>query len=174
MILNNKQLKVAQKEIVLLDNQIHKIERSNDLENQLQLHTWNCRRADLASEIEEYLKLQTISMLEFDKNTLPKAIMNMRIASGFTQKSLADTIGIQEQQIQRYEKHGYLTASFERIIQIIRVLNKTIILKAVVKNKVEDRFQSIKTEEVENAMQKVREREGLIILNPKGSNGARA
>jgi transcriptional regulator with XRE-family HTH domain len=46
-----------------------------------------------------------------------------------TQKDLAVKLEIQEQQIQRYEQNDYLTASFERIIQILNTLEVEVALK---------------------------------------------
>jgi HTH-type transcriptional regulator / antitoxin HipB len=38
---------------------------------------------------------------------LPTTLIKARIASGLTQKDLAERIGVQEQQIQRYEANHY-------------------------------------------------------------------
>ena len=54
---------------------------------------------------------------------LPAALIQARIARGFTQKDLAHRLGLNEQQIQRYEASSYAKASLHRINQIIAVLD---------------------------------------------------
>ncbi len=53
---------------------------------------------------------------------LPIALIKARIAKGLTQKQLAERIGIQEQQVQRYEAADYDTISFDRLITIAQIL----------------------------------------------------
>lgn len=58
-----------------------------------------------------------------------EAIISYRIASKITQKELAERMYIQQQQIQRYEQKDYLNVDFERILQLLDVLNVQLILK---------------------------------------------
>ena len=81
---------------------------------------------DLLALISEYESLLTAGR-EFSVNVdsfedLPVALIKARIASGFTQKDLADAIGVQEQQIQRYEATDYAGASIERLQEVMRAL----------------------------------------------------
>ena len=133
MILNRKQLTIAQKSIETLQGQIKLLRKSDSIEDLLQISAWKSRVEDLSTDIDEFISLTKEFKLEFSEENLPKAIINSRIASGMTQKQLANAIEIQEQQIQRYEQNQYQTASFERIIQILRVLSKNINLKVELK-----------------------------------------
>lgn len=54
---------------------------------------------------------------------LPMTLIQARIALGMTQRDLAERLGVQEQQIQRYEATDYASASLQRIGQVIRALN---------------------------------------------------
>lgn len=54
--------------------------------------------------------------------SLPVLLIKSRIATGLTQKALAERIGIKEQQIQRYEAERYGTASLARIIEVASAL----------------------------------------------------
>lgn len=80
---------------------------------------------DLDEELAEYNALRagaaqfTVSKL----SDLPRELVRARIASGLTQRELADRIGIQEQQIQRYEANGYAGASVSRLEEVMRALN---------------------------------------------------
>ena len=49
-----------------------------------------------------------------------------RIARGWTQRRLAEELGIAEQQVQRYEATGYSSASLARFADIAEALGVTI------------------------------------------------
>lgn len=81
---------------------------------------------DLRVEMREYEALSSgvVDLSEIENiERLPEAIIKARIASGLTQKNLAEQIGLKEQQIQRYEATDYKTASFGRLIEIANILN---------------------------------------------------
>jgi transcriptional regulator with XRE-family HTH domain len=136
MIKNQKQAAVVRKEIddlraLILEMDEVSAKQKLDLKQQLQYNVWKGRIEDLIIEIEEYKILTSpeLRTLEIGSENLAKAIVSFRIASGMTQSDLADKLEIQEQQIQRYEQNDYLTASFERIIQILKTLEIEVILK---------------------------------------------
>jgi DNA-binding XRE family transcriptional regulator len=136
MIKNQKQAAVVRKEIddlIALIKEMDKLSATQklDLKQQLQYNIWKGRIEDLLSEIKEYETLTSpdLRILEIDSERLEKAIVSFRIASGMTQSDLADRLEIQEQQIQRYEQNDYLTASFERVIQILKSLQVEVILR---------------------------------------------
>jgi len=133
MILNKKQLSIAQKGIEILKEKIKPLSTSSDVFDVMQVHAWKCRIEDLTADIEEFQFLENTSEIKFSKEDLLKAVISLRIASGMTQKELAEEIMVQEQQIQRYEQDYYRTASFERIVQILRALSKNIQLKIELK-----------------------------------------
>jgi len=129
MILNKKQLSIAQKAVETLREKIRPLSASNDLNDIRQVYAWKCRIEDLTADIVEFQFLKNTSTIEFAKEDLLKAVICLRVASGMTQKELADAIMVQEQQIQRYEQDYYRTASFERIVQILQELSKDIRLR---------------------------------------------
>ena len=53
---------------------------------------------------------------------LPDALVRARIASGLTQRALAERLGLKEQQVQRYESEGYASASLARLQEVMRAL----------------------------------------------------
>jgi hypothetical protein len=53
---------------------------------------------------------------------LPILLIEGRIAAGFTQRQLADRLGLQEQQIQRYESTLYSGASLDRLQDVADAL----------------------------------------------------
>jgi transcriptional regulator with XRE-family HTH domain len=165
MILNDRQLSATRKEIVLLEEKISQNQYPEDIRTRSQNYAWQCRIEDMTAEIAEYLYLRNNPVLTFDGDNLDKAIMSMRVASGMTQKALADALDINEQQIQRYERLDYLTASFGRAVQILRVLGKSIKLRVTVNRdtvSTENRFENVWNPQVESVMKKTRERQCII------------
>jgi DNA-binding XRE family transcriptional regulator len=80
---------------------------------------------DLEQELGEYEMLRSgvESVLTLDSFAeLPGALIKARVASGLTQKDLADRLGLKEQQIQRYEATDYTAASVRRLKQVIEAL----------------------------------------------------
>ncbi|MEI8375672.1 MAG: helix-turn-helix transcriptional regulator [Planctomycetota bacterium] len=81
---------------------------------------------DLEQELQEYEMLRSgeESVLTLDSFAeLPHALIKARVASGLTQKDLADRLGLKEQQIQRYEATDYTAASVRRLKQVIEALD---------------------------------------------------
>lgn len=79
----------------------------------------------LRTELAEYETLRSGQRRVFTAETfeeLPRALIQARIASGLTQKQLAERLGLKEQQIQRYEATGYASASLKRVNAIIQAL----------------------------------------------------
>eukprot|EP00456_Euglypha_rotunda_P076807 TRINITY_DN7215_c0_g2_i5.p1 TRINITY_DN7215_c0_g2~~TRINITY_DN7215_c0_g2_i5.p1 ORF type:complete len:467 (+),score=50.69 TRINITY_DN7215_c0_g2_i5:887-2287(+) len=76
---------------------------------------------ELEAEVRVYLELRSGNVRTFHIDSLgelPTALISCRIASGMTQKELADRLSLKEQQIQRYETQKYEGASFARIADV--------------------------------------------------------
>ena len=81
--------------------------------------------ADLQAELIEYERLKSadlsvIRINSFDQ--LADGLIQARIASGLSQKALAERLGLKEQQIQRYEAERYASASYQRLREIAGAL----------------------------------------------------
>jgi HTH-type transcriptional regulator / antitoxin HipB len=78
----------------------------------------------LYSEIVEYdnLKQQRTPIQICSLDELAIGLIKARISTGMNQKELAAKIGVQEQQIQRYEENQYASASLTRLTEIARAL----------------------------------------------------
>jgi HTH-type transcriptional regulator/antitoxin HigA len=57
---------------------------------------------------------------------LAEALVMAPVARGWTQRRLADELGVAEQQIQRYEATGYASASLARLARVATALGVTI------------------------------------------------
>ena len=81
--------------------------------------------ADLERELREYESLKEgkfhIGQLTVI-DELPTVLIKARIARGLSQKDLAERLGLQEQQIQRYEATEYASASLTRIKEVAGAL----------------------------------------------------
>lgn len=79
----------------------------------------------LRGQIEEYEALQAGKRRVVDLaviETIPRALIQARIASGLSQKELAARLGLKEQQIQRYEANEYASASLRRVREVAEAL----------------------------------------------------
>jgi transcriptional regulator with XRE-family HTH domain len=100
-------------------------DHNEGLKWKLQLSALEGQLADLEADLREYESLQgklneAIEITSLEE--LPSVLIKARIASGLTQKELADKLGLKEQQIQRYEATDYAGASLQRIQQVIEAL----------------------------------------------------
>ena len=84
---------------------------------------------NLSMQLHEYetLKSGTVEILKASNlEELPSILIRARIAKGLSQRQLADTIGLKEQQIQRYEAEEYASANLRRLADIANALGLNI------------------------------------------------
>jgi DNA-binding XRE family transcriptional regulator len=84
----------------------------------LELDALRSQAADLQTEVNEYEQLRTGTLTTFEATSLPElatALVKARISKGWTQRQLAEQLGVAEQQVQRYEATGYASASLARL-----------------------------------------------------------
>lgn len=168
MILNQRQYSKTEKSIELLKNNIlSKQKVKQNFEDKLQISIWEDRIIELSEDLKEFLKYRSQNRLIFTLDNLEKSITAARISSGITQKELAEQIGVKEQQIQRYENSNYLSASYERIIQICRVLSKNLnlLIETKYKNNIEKTiFRPVvyRNTKIIKAQQAIIERQSIV------------
>jgi HTH-type transcriptional regulator/antitoxin HigA len=91
----------------------------------LELDAVQAQAADLRAELDEYESLKSGQVSSFEASSLPglaSLLVKARIARGWTQRQLADALGVAEQQVQRYESTGYRSASLARICDVAAAL----------------------------------------------------
>lgn len=127
MIKNERQYKITKSHFDNFKQTILDLEKKESTPLlQLEKNALQSQMTDLKREIDEYHDLQSGMIPVFELNSideLPKTLIKARISLGLSQKKLGDLIGLQEQQIQRYESTDYETASIARIKKIAKVLN---------------------------------------------------
>lgn len=81
--------------------------------------------ADIETEIREYQAVRGGSVTRFELNELDgigEALIRARIASGKTQRELAEAVGVTQQQVQRDEACAYASASLARVAEVLDAL----------------------------------------------------
>ena len=130
MIQNERQYKITQTKLrdLNLDRSALDLPDS-DLHPRLMLarkNSLNILIGELDQEIAEYDRLKSGQINKWPIESLqdlPNVMIKARIAVGMTQKELAEKIGVQEQQIQRYEANNYRAVGFERLQEVMSALD---------------------------------------------------
>lgn len=129
MITNERQYTITRAEVVRFE-----VALANANEQNKRLHPALRKAAreglesqaeELREQLKEYEALRNgkRTAFTFDSLTsLPEGLIKARIARRLTQKQLAESLNIKEQQIQRYEATMYAGAPLERIQAIANVL----------------------------------------------------
>jgi DNA-binding XRE family transcriptional regulator len=92
---------------------------------QLEIAAVRAQLGDLEAEIAEYEQLRSGTIRSFEAGSLPElavALVKARIAKGWSQRRLAEELGVAEQQVQRYESTGYTSASLARLCDVVAAL----------------------------------------------------
>jgi HTH-type transcriptional regulator / antitoxin HipB len=146
MIQNERQYRITQTKLREFEQELAAIDPQDPNLHPRQIVGWtnsyNLTIRQLKQELTEYEQLKSGNILTFvlgSLNDLPTTLIKARIAAGMTQKELAEKIGIQEQQIQRYEASHYKSANFDRL-QAIATALKIEITQAVMQLEAHPRF----------------------------------
>lgn len=127
MIKNDKQYAITKakrdeflQSITLIDESDHE-----DLLKKIMRDAIGSQVETLNLELGEYEKLRyqkpTVMFSEF--RDFPETLTKLRIARGISQEELGRRIGVDAQQIQRYESNGYNSAKFDRMLKIAASLD---------------------------------------------------
>jgi transcriptional regulator with XRE-family HTH domain len=127
MIRNERQYRVSASQRDKLENEIALVDASlapdwviEDTKAALESQI-----SDINAEIAEYDSLQS-QHVEFsvsDIASVPRELIRARIARHMSQRDLATALGIQEQQVQRYESTDYSGASVARLGEVMAALD---------------------------------------------------
>ena len=129
MIYSDKQYGISRGELAKLKNALAATEaqpKEEEWLQELEIEGLKSQIAEIEADIAYYdmLKAGEITFAKsFSLDALPNVLIEARIASGMSQTDLAHKIGVQAQQIQRYEASNYMGASLARLIKISNALN---------------------------------------------------
>jgi HTH-type transcriptional regulator / antitoxin HipB len=132
MIQNERQYKVTKAKLKDLEQNLSTLSENQELATNSHPRLMKMQSAAL----EEQIQVMCAEITEYDNlkdgkvkitidrlSELPIALIKARISAGMTQGELADTLGIKEQQIQRYEANHYQAVGFDRLLEIAKILS---------------------------------------------------
>jgi ribosome-binding protein aMBF1 (putative translation factor) len=80
---------------------------------------------EVQQEIDEYIAIRDgyVNLFAIESiDDLATAVTKARIARRWTQKQLADSLGVSEQMVQKDESHGYEKAGVARLAEVVDIL----------------------------------------------------
>lgn len=119
MIKNDKQLSVSRARLRQLEEAIECATSPSDIE------VYSALADEARYEISEYLLVTDGTKRAFrieSVDDLADAVISARLSRGWTQKQVADALGVSEQMVQRDEAGAYARAGVGRIADVIEVL----------------------------------------------------
>jgi transcriptional regulator with XRE-family HTH domain/Zn-dependent peptidase ImmA (M78 family) len=130
MIKNERQYRITKAQALQFADALRDLEKGpradiHPILAKAQVDAARSQYADLQAEILEYESLQRERPSVIEASTLddlPRALIRARIALGFSQKDLAEKMGLKEQQLQRYEATEYSAASLTRLQEVAQAL----------------------------------------------------
>ncbi len=145
MILSDKQLTISVRELNRLQGDFERFEfftPEEIAENKAQMNALSDRIAKLKEDIRAYRSLRrgTVNGVKCEGlEDFAQLLIKARIISRMTQSQLARAIGVQPQQIQRYESTEYAGVGLKKAIQIARTLGVKVVAEFDLR---EARYQS--------------------------------
>jgi DNA-binding XRE family transcriptional regulator len=99
------------------------------LMRQMYLDALTSNIEEMAAEVRAYedLKAGRVRVTGGSLSELPTVLIQARIAHGWTQKHLADLLGLSEQTIQRYEATEYQGVALARLARIAETLSVQVV-----------------------------------------------
>jgi DNA-binding XRE family transcriptional regulator len=129
MITNDVQYRVTKGHLLQFEEALANLEAAPATKpaklRKLEIDAVQAKIDDFRTEIAEYEHLLSGEVSTFKAPTLAglaTLLIQARIARGWTQKRLADELGVAEQQVQRYEATEYRSASLARICDVAATL----------------------------------------------------
>jgi HTH-type transcriptional regulator/antitoxin HipB len=136
MIKNSKQATITKVKLEQLKQDFDQFQKTqkdgmNPLRYKLGLKSFEGMINDLNGQLERYdqlVKQPVNNFSDIKLVNLTELLTQVRLAKDMSQKLLAEKIGVQEQQIQRYEQEDYTKASWTRIMEVYDALGLDISL----------------------------------------------
>lgn len=132
MIKNERQYRITKAQADKFEAAIDALSKDtakDPLLAQLERDAMQSQLQELSEQLQEYDELRSgqrhvIEVRSFDE--LPNALVKARIASGLSQKDLAERLKMKEQQVQRYESTNYQSASMARLQEVVTALGLSV------------------------------------------------
>ena len=136
MIRNEKQYKISRKRLADITAKLERLlpgEGEKELQNEMMRASLKNFKEDIEKEIEEYDALKNGKqprLKERSISELPNLIIEYKIANNLTHKEFSKTLGLKEEQLQRYESEGFKSVSFQNLIKFINIIDLDLKIKA--------------------------------------------
>lgn len=135
MIKNEREYKATKSAISSYEIALSNFDILKSIENGVNPVIANAQRTsferqieDLSAQVEAYERIRNGSQTQFTASSISEIgeqLVAARIARGLTQREFAIAAGLKEQQIQRYEKELYSSASLKRLTYLTSALGVT-------------------------------------------------
>ncbi|HAF08691.1 MAG TPA: hypothetical protein DCK98_01220 [Chloroflexi bacterium] len=129
MIKNDRQYRITKAQVDRFNEALHAAQTRPSTQHPLLVRAeqdaLRSQADDLRRQLAEYDRLRSgreVVLTGSSIEDLPRLLVSARIARGLTQRELAERLGLQEQQIQKYEATDYAGASLARIQEVIEAL----------------------------------------------------
>ena len=135
MITNDRQYKISIKQLLRFKEALSSFDTLKFLEKgidpliiEAQKNSYTEQISELEQDIAAYKKLVsgTEHLTALSVGDLGIMLVKARIASGLSQKALADRLGMKEQQLQRYEQDRYSSTSLKRLEEVANALQLSV------------------------------------------------
>ena len=131
MIKNSKQAAITKAKLDQLKQDFVKFQETqeailNPVRFKLGIRSFEGMIKDLSEQLAHYGRMTTLPVNQFSGYKVPQLcdlLTQVRLAKDMSQKALAERLGLQEQQIQRYEQDDYAKASWSRVLEVYHALN---------------------------------------------------
>jgi HTH-type transcriptional regulator / antitoxin HipB len=195
MIQNERQHKITQTKLRELEKDLAQLDLPDPSLHPRKIlarrNSLNILIAELQQEIAEYEQLRSGQVTQFALNSiqeLPTVMIKARIATGLTQKDLAEKIGVQEQQIQRYEANNYHAIAFDRLQEVLQALkinfaqavmqinidnNDAPIQQQSILNRIVELLPQLSIEQLGQKVDELREQGSTERVSPEVASGTR-
>ena len=174
MIKNQKQANLTKEKLKALLLQREEFESSFNEKSPAEIlmgkNSFDALINDLSTELREYEELSQGNLHIIGAKNLDNIsdiLIGARIAQKVTHRELGDRVGIQEQQIQRYEATDYESASLSRIQEIASALHLKCFFEKIILICNKPLFElpnNMSREEVIKTQSNIKERGALICI----------
>jgi transcriptional regulator with XRE-family HTH domain len=174
MIKNQKQAALTKEKLKALEEDkisfMTEADKKSPAELMLGLNSFDALIGDMKAELNEFDELTKGNLHIVSAKCLDeihKLLIGARIAQKITHRELADRLGIQEQQIQRYEATDYESANLARLREVAAALQIKCFFEKIIFISVEPEFSlpdHITPENVTSTEDQIRERGALLCI----------
>lgn len=119
MIISEKQVTIARQEVTEIDGMLK--DAAGEHASALR-----ARLAELGEALDRYERLHSGGVRTFLASSLadlPRLLAELRLARGWTQRELAERLGVSEQMVQKDEAGGYGRATLARLLTITNIFD---------------------------------------------------